>query len=70
MGAPSGTPQTIVSRLNAAIGRTLEQPEIIERLRALGLEPAHSSPQALMQAVTREIAIWTKVVKTGGIKVD
>ncbi len=70
MGAPSGTPQAIVSRLNAAIGRTLEQLEIIERLRALGLEPAHSTPQALLQSVQREIAIWTKVVKTGGIKVD
>ena len=70
MGAPSGTPQAIVSSLNAAIGRMLEQAQIIERLRSLGLEPAHSTPQALMQAVTREIAIWTKVVKTGGIKVD
>ncbi|MPZ41879.1 MAG: tripartite tricarboxylate transporter substrate binding protein [Betaproteobacteria bacterium] len=70
MGAPAGTPQQIVLRLNAAIGRALEQPEIVERLRALGLEPAHSTPQALMQAVTREIAIWTKVVKVGGITIN
>ena len=70
VGAPAGTPQEIVSRLNAAIGRVLQQPDVVERLRAFGLEPAHSTPQALRQAVANEIAIWTKVVKAGGIKVD
>ena len=70
MGAPAGTPSEIVARLNAAIGEALERPEIVERLRAFGLDPAHSTPQALVQAVTREIALWSQVVKAGGIKVD
>jgi tripartite-type tricarboxylate transporter receptor subunit TctC len=70
MGAPAGTPSDVISRLNAAIGDTLARPEVVDRLRSFGLDPAHSSPQALRQAVTREIAIWTRVVKAGGIKVD
>jgi tripartite-type tricarboxylate transporter receptor subunit TctC len=70
MGAPAGIPQEIVSRLNQAIGRILQAPDVVERLRALGLEPAHSTPQALGQAVAAEIAIWTKVVQAGGIKVE
>jgi len=70
MGAPAGTPSEVISRLNAAIGEALERTEIVARLRAFGLDPAHSTPQALMQAVSREIAIWTQVVKAGGIKID
>jgi len=42
----------------------------MERLRSFGLEPAHSTPQALRQAVAAEIAIWTRVVQAGGIKVE
>jgi len=70
MGAPAGTPREIVLRLNGALGRILKQPEIIERLRSFGLEPAHSSPEALRDAVVREIAMWTKVVKVAGIKIE
>ena len=70
MGAPAGTAQAIVLRLNQTIGRILQQPDVVERLRSLGLEPAHSTPQALGQAVAAEIAIWTKVVQAGGIKVE
>lgn len=70
MGAPAGTPQPIVSRLNAVLGRILEQPDVVERLRGYGLEPAHTSPQGLAEAIAREIAMWTKVVKAGQIKVE
>ena len=70
MGAPAGTPQEIVARLNQAVGRIVQTPEVLERLRSFGLEPAYSTPQALRQAVAAEIAIWTRVVQTGGIKVE
>jgi len=70
MGAPAGTPREIVMRLNDALGRILKQQEIVERLRSFGLEPAHSTPEALRDAVVREIAMWTKVVAVGRIKVE
>jgi tripartite-type tricarboxylate transporter receptor subunit TctC len=70
MGAPAGTPAQIVSRINAALARTLKQAEIVERLRSFGLEPAHSTPREHAQAIVRDIAMWTKVVKTARIKLE
>ena len=70
MGAPTGTPKEIVSRLNQALARILKQANVQERLRADGLEPAHSTPEALARLIARDIAMWSKVVKVGNIKVD
>jgi tripartite-type tricarboxylate transporter receptor subunit TctC len=70
MWAPAGTPRQIVVRLNQALARMLKQPDIQERLRASGREPAHSTPEEFASAVARDIATWSKVVKTGNIKLD
>jgi tripartite-type tricarboxylate transporter receptor subunit TctC len=70
MVAPAGAPDAVVAQLNASIGRIVQQPAVLERLRSYALEPAHSTPQALMRDVAAEVAIWRKVVKAGDIKVD
>ncbi|MBI3918909.1 MAG: tripartite tricarboxylate transporter substrate binding protein [Betaproteobacteria bacterium] len=70
MWAPAGTPKATVSRLNQALGRILKQPEVLERLRADGLEPAGSTPEAFARVIARDIATWSKVVKAENIKVD
>lgn len=68
--APAGTPRDIVTRLNRSLGRILELPDVIERLRAIGAEPAHSTPERFAQLVARDVAMWTKVVKTANIKIQ
>ena len=70
MWAPAGTPREIVSRLNQALARLLKQPDIQERLRASGREPAHSTPEEFAGAIARDIAMWSKVVRNGNIKID
>ncbi len=70
MWAPAGTPKEIVSRLNQALARFLKQPDVQERLRTDGLEPAHSTPEEFARVIAWEIATWSKVVKAGNIKVD
>jgi tripartite-type tricarboxylate transporter receptor subunit TctC len=70
MWAPAGTPKEIVSRLNQALARILKQPDVHERLRADGREPAHSTPQEFAHVIARDIATWSKVVKGGNIKLD
>ncbi len=70
MWAPAGTPKEIVSRLNQALARILQQPDVQEGLRTDGVEPAHSTPEELTRLIAREIATWSKVVKAGDIKVD
>jgi len=70
MWAPAGTPREIISRLNQALGRILKQPEVQERLRAVGREPAHTTPEEFGRVIARDVAKWSKVVKAGNIKVD
>ncbi len=68
--APAGTPGEIVSRINQAIARILKQPDVRERFRAGGAEPAHSTPGEFARVIAQDIATWSKVVKTGNIKIN
>jgi len=70
MWAPAGTPREIILRLNQALARILKLPDVQERLRADGREPAHTTPEEYGRVIARDIAKWTKVVKAGNIKVD
>ena len=70
MWAPGGTRPEIVARLDQSIARMLQQPEIQTRLRADGVEPTHSTPEAFRRFIGEEIAKWSKVVKAGNIKVE
>jgi tripartite-type tricarboxylate transporter receptor subunit TctC len=68
--APAGTPREIVGRLQAEIAKILQQPDIRQRLDALGLEPSGMSPEDLGAFERRERDKWVRVVKAGGIKAD
>ena len=68
--APAGTSKEIIARLNQSVARILKLPEVQERLRAGGAEPAHSTPEGFAHAIAQDIATWSKVVKAGNIKID
>ncbi|MPZ45687.1 MAG: hypothetical protein GEV05_20300 [Betaproteobacteria bacterium] len=70
MWAPAGTPNQVVSQLNQALVRILQQPEMQERLRTDGMEAVGSSPADFARIIGRDIASWTRVVKAGNIKVQ
>ena len=70
MVAPAGTPREIVLRVNQSIARILKQPEVLERLRVIGAEPAHTTPEEFASKIAREIAMWSKVVKTADIRIN
>jgi tripartite-type tricarboxylate transporter receptor subunit TctC len=70
MWAPAGTPREIIVRFNEALGRILKRPDIQERLRSDGSEPAHSTPEEFARVIERDIELWARVVKDGNIKID
>lgn len=70
MLAPSGTPASIVNKLNGEIERTLRDNEVRDRFIALGFEPFHNSPQEFAGLIRSEIAKWEKVVRASGAKLD
>jgi tripartite-type tricarboxylate transporter receptor subunit TctC len=67
MWVPKGTSQDILMRLNQSLARMLQQPDVRERLRADGREPARSSPDEFQRVIARDIAKYTKVVQAGNI---
>ena len=68
--APANTPPAIVAQLNAAVRRSLEDPQVKEALFQRGAEPVPSTPEALGAHVASETARWAKVVKDSGATVD
>ena len=70
MYAPSGTPKTIISRLNQVIVKSLAAPETREQLAKAGVDPESSTPEELGKYLRSEIARWAKVIKASGIPIN
>jgi len=66
----AGTPQPIVERLNLEITRILKQPDVREKLEALGGDIVGSTPAEFTDYLKTEIAKWDKVAKTAKIRLD
>jgi tripartite-type tricarboxylate transporter receptor subunit TctC len=68
--APAGTPKAVVAKINKALTDAMKQPDVIERLDAIGAEPVGSTPDELATHLARETAMWTKLITERGIKLD
>jgi tripartite-type tricarboxylate transporter receptor subunit TctC len=68
--APAGTPQAIIARLSQDFAEVLRRPDVVQRLGALGIEAAGSTPEEFSQFFRAEVAKWGKVIKTTGISTD
>jgi tripartite-type tricarboxylate transporter receptor subunit TctC len=68
--SPARTPEAVIRRLNQEVVRFVNLPEIRDRLHAAGVEPVGSSPQEFATVITGEMAMWSKVIKSAGIRAD
>ncbi len=68
--APAKTPPEIIRKMNAEIVKAVNAPGTREKLFALGVEPATSSPEQFGELIAREIREYGKLVKLTGAKVD
>ncbi len=67
---PAGTPPEIVARLNDALNRVLQDPDVRARMLAGGAEPVGGSPGAFGAFIRAETEKWAQVVKASGAQVD
>ena len=65
---PGGIDASIVKRLNLAVAKVIETPEMREKILAEGFTPAHSSPEEFRQRLAIEVPRWIRVAKTANIK--
>ncbi len=68
-GTP-GTPPDVIARVNQALGRFLQLPEVRDRIIADGFVPAHSTPEEYRKRLARDVARWKDLVKQGNLKFD
>jgi tripartite-type tricarboxylate transporter receptor subunit TctC len=68
--APAGTPADVVNRINAEMVRVFKLPDVVDKLKTLGLEPWISTPDELARFQASEMVKWAKVVKESGAKAE
>jgi len=68
--APAGTPRAVVQKLQAAVAKAFDDPEMKDLWFRLGAEPGGSSPEEFRDLVGRDVGKWGKVVREAGISVD
>jgi len=65
---PAGTPRDIVNRINAALVKVVNAPEVRQALIAQGADPETNTPEEFAKYIREEVARATRVVKAAGIK--
>ena len=65
---PAKTPQAIVERMHAEIGKALDKPELAKKLADLGADQLRLTPAQFADMIKREIKQNESVVKAAGIK--
>jgi tripartite-type tricarboxylate transporter receptor subunit TctC len=68
--APAGTPAPVVARINAELNTLLKQADVRALLEKQGMNPEGGPPERFGTLVKRELARWSRVVQTAGIKAD
>jgi tripartite-type tricarboxylate transporter receptor subunit TctC len=69
--APAKTPDAVVARLSREVLAAIDQPEVREKLRAMGSEgPSVRSPAEFTAFVQRELKIYSALVKRSGATAD
>lgn len=68
--APTGTPKSVINRLNKEMSTIMKAPWMQARLSELGATATVSTPQAFGRFIDSEITRWAQVVKVSGAKVE
>ncbi|MGH8665764.1 MAG: Bug family tripartite tricarboxylate transporter substrate binding protein [Burkholderiales bacterium] len=66
--APSKTPDPIIVRLSTEARKALADPDVRQRFKRAGIDPAEGGLDEIKKLYAAEVAKWTKVIREAGIK--
>ena len=67
---PAGLPRDVVARLQSAVAKALREPDVAEKMVALGMELAENGSDSYVRLVKEEVQRYTAAVKAAGIKTE
>jgi tripartite-type tricarboxylate transporter receptor subunit TctC len=70
LSAIKGTPQPIVDKLEAAMKKIMASAEIKQRMESVGFVIPAQGSAPYTQFIKSEVDLWTRVIKTAGIKAE
>ena len=70
ISGPPNLPPDVVDKINAAMLRVVQLPDVKERFASLGLDAAPGSPAQMKTFVKNEVEKWGKAVRASGATVD
>jgi tripartite-type tricarboxylate transporter receptor subunit TctC len=68
--APAKTPKDVVTKLNGAILKIINSPQVKKSLMAQGIDPVAGTPDDLRKLNQAELARWAKAVQQAGAKLS
>jgi tripartite-type tricarboxylate transporter receptor subunit TctC len=70
IAGPPGIPAALVAKINNDVVEALQKPEIVEKLRAIQLEPMAGSPDDAVKFIASETELWGRVIKEAHITLE
>lgn len=68
--APAGTPQPVLDKLNAEIGKALKSPKALEAMKLQGVTPKPGTSAEASALIDSEMKKWGELIKATGLKAD
>ena len=68
--APLGTPEPIIKRLNEALIKAMDTPEVRKQLGEIGIEVVLSNPSSLSAELKQQSDFWGPLIERSGVKLD
>jgi len=68
--APRGTPAEVVRKINADVNRLMADPEVLERMKLFGFEPAPMSPEEMAAVIKADTLKNAETVRRTGASAE
>jgi len=68
--APAGTPRDVISKINEDVVSIIKRPDFQARLARDAIDPVGNTPEQFAAQIKTDLAMWTKIVKAAGAKLD
>jgi tripartite-type tricarboxylate transporter receptor subunit TctC len=68
--APAGTPRAVIDRLSQEAHKAVNDTEIKGKFSSIGIDPVGGTPEETSKFLADEIAKWSKVITSAGVKAE